>query len=173
MSQFLLKNIDIVLTPESIKNAIDEINRLNDDLSRALAMLAAKLMEQGVEVAKMEVAQMSAVYTGDLYENIFGFYNETTHTGVIFVDESVKYAVYVEYGTGMVGAWNPHPQAGELGINYGANHGYEGWVYKNDRDGEWYWTRGMPARPFMYNTMRDLEVEAERRGGRIIAEYIP
>ena len=170
MSRFILKNIDITLTPESLQKAIDEVEKFQKDLSHALAELASRLMEQGVEVAKMEIAQMHAVYTGDMYDNTYGFYNWNTHTGVIIVD--VPYAVYVEYGTGIVGAWNPHPQAGELGINYGVNHGYEGWVYKGD-DGKFHWTQGMPARPFMYNTLRDLEVEAERRGGKIIAEYIP
>ena len=45
---------------------------------------------------------------------------------------------------------------GELlsSINYVNNHGEKGWFYF--RDGEWHWTKGMPSRPFMYETSIEL-----------------
>lgn len=77
------------------------------------------------------------------------------------------YAMFVEYGTGIVGKSDGkvHPWAGKTGWIYDSNnHGREGWWYpSNDRDknkhkhqdanGKWWaWTQGQVSRPFMYDT---------------------
>ena len=169
MSSFVLKTIEMELTPASIRNAIKEVEKFRKDLMLALSRLVERLVEQGVEVAKMEIVSIGAVYDGDLYDSIYGTYNPETHIGTIYTD--CEYAVYVEYGTGIRGENSPHPEPN--GYQYDKNgHGADGWVYKGE-DGQFHWTDGMPARPFMYNTLRELEIEAERRGGKLIAEYIP
>lgn len=185
MGQFVLKNIEFELTEKSIQKAIDEVEKLQEDLERALSELARVLSEKGVEVVRIEIASMGAVDTSTLFDHMYGFYNESTHTGAIFTD--VPYAIYVEYGTGIVGAGSPHPEAGKAGWNYDINnHGEKGWWYPsptgwyipkggltNEEGLELAWTKGMPSRPFMYNTMRELEYYAKEEGGRIIANYIP
>lgn len=188
MGRFVLKNISFTLTEGSLQDAIDEVNKLKDDLSEALAELARFITEEkGVEFAKMQIAQFPAIDTGELYNSITGTYNKSDHSGTIY--SGAYYAVYVEFGTGIIGDANPHPQAQVHGWEYDINgHGNAGWLYP-EKDGPesnaWApggqkaagvnmrWTRGMPARPFMYNTLRDLEREVEKEGGRIIAEYIP
>lgn len=179
MSQLILKNIDITLDPASIQNAINEINELRDGLINGLATLAEQLTQHGEVVAKMYVARWSAIDTGNLVDSIVGEYDKGKHEGTI--STGVEYAVYVEFGTGIVGAGASHPLSGELGIEYDRNnHGSGGWWYPSEKG--WYqpengprlaWTKGMPSRPFMYDTMRELERVAETDGGRIIAEYIP
>ena len=53
------------------------------------------------------------------------------------------------------------PKTGEIGWVYDSNnHGEEGWVYP--KDGAFYWTDGMPARPFMYDMTKQLERECEK-----------
>lgn len=70
------------------------------------------------------------------------------------------YAVYVEYGTGVVGSENPHPHPWEYDVN---GHGDKGWFYptteedpnprKHTYNGQLYgWTKGQASRPFMYRT---------------------
>lgn len=66
----------------------------------------------------------------------------------IIVTVASEYAMYVEYGTGIVGSENPHPHPWEYDINA---YGEDGWIYKGD-DGKLHWTAGQPSRPFMYNT---------------------
>lgn len=71
-------------------------------------------------------------------------------------------AIYVEYGTGIRGQQSPHPKPEyEYDIN---GHGNKGWYAPLDelgsypdnpyklpvRGGEYFWTKGMPARPYMY-----------------------
>lgn len=78
----------------------------------------------------------------------------------IYIRVGTDYAIYVEYGTGIVGSWNPHPKPWEYDIN---GHSYKGWYYpttesdpnpyKHVYNGQLYgFTRGMESRPFMYDT---------------------
>ena len=61
----------------------------------------------------------------------------------------------MEYGTGVRGKNSPHPKPPEGWIYDVNEHGEEGWWYMGD-DGELHWTRGMPSRPFMYDTAKEL-----------------
>lgn len=83
----------------------------------------------------------------------------------ISVSVGSDYAVYVEYGTGVVGEGHQHPRATLDGWVYDVNeHGEEGWWYptttsdpnkkkKTSKDGGlWAWTKGQASRPFMYET---------------------
>lgn len=59
--------------------------------------------------------------------------------------------LFVEYGTGIVGAWTPHPEdPWQYDVN---NHGYDGWLYIGE-DKRLHWTAGMPSRPFFYDLQR-------------------
>lgn len=72
--------------------------------------------------------------------------------------------MYVEYGTGMVGSENSHPDAVAAGWRYDVNsHGDLGWWYpttandtnptkKESSSGFVAWTQGVKSRPFMYET---------------------
>lgn len=59
-----------------------------------------------------------------------------------------EYGIYVEYGTGIIGANKPHPHPWAYDVN---NHGYAGWNYIGS-DGKLHWTAGQPSKPFMYLT---------------------
>lgn len=176
MSSKILKTIDIELTSSSINQAIREINRMRTQLRESLDELVELLMKDGVDVAKMQVASMDAVDTGDLENSIVGYFSKSEHIGYILAPS--PHAFYVEYGTGVVAMSSPHPEQGIRGIQYDVNnHGMAGWVYPSDdgwivtKNGDKLaWTRGMPARPFMYNTMRWLEEAARTMAGRIWTE---
>ena len=87
------------------------------------------------------------------------------YTGEGFnITVGVEYAVYLEYGTGIVGSENQHPQFERAGWEYDVNnHGEKGWWYptnendpnphKKTANGILYGhTKGHPSRPFMYET---------------------
>ncbi len=180
-----IKNISISLTPESIQNAIDQVNQLQNDLKTGFDDLCREALELGVRRAKYWVAALKAVDTGALMASIgHGAYDPGTHTGIIYAGG--YYAFYVEFGTGIVGAAKPHPAAGEWGANvavmgmdgsvytqYDTNgHGESGWWYKPIGGDRYRWTKGMPARPFMYYAYRDLQDRLEHDGGKFLADYI-
>ena len=68
------------------------------------------------------------------------------------IEVNGEYALYVEFGTGIVGKRSPHPNATQEGWEYDKNgHGESGWFYMGE-DGRRHWTQGMPARPYIYQT---------------------
>ena len=166
----VLKRINMTLDPKSIKAAIKAVKDFEKELYHAMTHLIEDLTKQGVEFARMELMMFDrpAFFSGRLYDSIEGELVSDTK-GKVFTN--VEYAVFVEYGTGIVGAGNPHPEPN--GYDYDVKgHGWAGWVYKGD-DGQFHQTYGMASRPFMFYTLRDLQNFAEQNGGRIIAEYIP
>lgn len=195
MGQIVLANIEMTLDPGSIQRAIDMVNDIKERLGTGLSELARMLTEDlGKNVARMYIGQFPAIDSGALHDSITGEYVDANHTGTI--STGVEYAVLVEYGTGIVGAGNPHPGIGDPdwqnvnGVSIGnktyssydqEGHGEAGWWYPSERG--WYqpkdggprmaWTKGMPSRPFMYYTLRELERHAEMEGGRFIAQYVP
>ena len=152
------KKISFRLNERSIKQAIVEVERYEYELKEKLNALLERLMEEGVEIAKMKVAVMDAVFTGQLYDSIRGYYSPSKHVAIIRA--GIWYAAFVEYGTGVEGARAPHPKP--EGWAYDVNdHGDLGWWYLNDNDSKMHWAKGEPARPFMYETARELEDRCE------------
>lgn len=183
MSARVLRTIDMTLDKRSIDRAIREVRRFKHDLENALSELCQVLLEEGVKTAKIEVVSLGAFDTGALEASIgHGAYDPATKTGVIYA--GAYYAFFVEYGTGIVGARNRHPDASTAGngegnllaMSYGGydsnGHGDAGWWYISDVDGKLHWTKGMKSRPFMYNTMVHLQEYAEREGGNIVASFV-
>ena len=170
MSTFVLKKIEFDLSSRSINNAIRDVKRLQRQLRNWVNDLIRQLVEDGVVVAKMNVMSMNAVYTGALEDSIQGVFFPEERIGVIFT--TVPYALFVEYGTGIVGAESkaetgPLPEGYEHDYNH---HGDQGWWYFLETDGinQFRWTRGMPARPYMYQTLKWLEENAGRVAGGML-----
>ena len=149
-----MRTVTFSLNSASISKAIREVERYRDDLKRACQELVERLTDEGTQIAKMQVVSLGAFDTGELEASIMGYYSPNLRAGII--KTNAWHALFVEYGTGVVGKANQHPFP--EGWAYDVNsHGEAGWVYKSDRDGKFHWTKGMPSRPFMYNTMRELE----------------
>lgn len=149
----------MTLDPKSIDNVIQEVKKYKQTLDKRVKSLVEALVDRGVDVAKAQVRELGAVYTGELEDSIIGYFDESLGVGIIRAD--CPYAIYIEFGTGIVGKNNPHPAP--KGWKYDVNeHGELGWWYFNDRDFQWHWTKGMESRPFMYNTVQLLKSEIER-----------
>ena len=147
------KVIKFSLDEKSIDRAIQELNEYKKLFQFKCNLLVKTLTEYGVEIAKMEVKKLDAVYTGELHNSIEGFF-PSSNVGIIRA--GATYAVYVEFGTGVVGKGSPHPdpQGYQYDVN---NHGDKGWVYFDEDSGKFRWTKGFKSRPFMYNTAKELE----------------
>lgn len=153
------RTISFSLDRKSIGMAIKEVQKYKKDFEAHVQKLVQELVNEGVIEAKIQVAFMSAIDTGTLQSSIHGFYDSSMRVG--YIRTGVDYAAFVEYGTGVVGAGAPHPAP--EGWAYDVNsHGESGWIYKSDRDGQFHWTKGMPSRPFMYNTYKYLQQIASR-----------
>jgi hypothetical protein len=149
----------INLNPKHIGRVIKDIEKYKRELTEKVNLLIGELTDYGVEVAKAQVRELGAWYTGELESSIEGYFSPSVGVGII--KAGAPYAVYVEFGTGIVGKSQPHPSPDDW--RYDINeHGESGWWYFNDYTGHPQWTKGMPSRPFMYNTARELENACER-----------
>lgn len=140
---------------KSIQNAIEELKRYQSELTYKCQLLAEKLAEKGVEIARVQIGEYDAVYTGELLASINSEQGAVIQHGAKWIIyTNCPWAKFVEFGTGIVGKENPYPIS-IVGWKYDVNeHGEKGWFYF--RDGEWHWTKGLPSRPFMYNTANEL-----------------
>lgn len=160
------KVIKVKLDPHSIDNAIKEIEAYKKDLERRVRLLLKTLTDRGVEIAKAKVVEHRIIHDNELTNSINGFVRG--NVGFIRVDD--EHAVFFEFGTGPVGASDPHP----LGKSYKG----EGWYTQADGkpmdelyewtplEGEngdtYYFTLGQEAKPFMYETAQQLKDEFPR-----------
>lgn len=156
-----MPKIKISLNEDSINAALKELKSYHKKVKQAAAKLVKMLTEQGVEIAQLNVSDMKALDSGELYNSIFAKYERNAG----FVVADAAHAAFVEFGTGIVGKDNPHPQIAIAGWHYDVNsHGELGWWYIG-RDGQYHWTKGMPSRPYMYQTaqlLRQMVVPAAK-----------
>ena len=162
------------LSKSSIENAIKQLRAYQNDLTYKCQLLAEKLAEKGVEIARVQIADLDAIFTSELLSSIHAEYKGSTKGGSIWsVVAGTDHAMFVEFGTGIVGKQSTYP--GELpdGVSWEYASGKTirqladgryGWFYKDD-DGQWWFTEGMPSRPFMYYTsiqLRDIVVKTAK-----------
>lgn len=152
----MAKKISFGLSVREVQAAIKELKAYQDDLNRKCELLAQRLAEEGVIIAKVKIMQFPAVYTGELLNSIQSEPEAMISNGSQWIIYTgCEWAPFVEFGTGIIGSDNPHPDTGLANWKYDVNeHGESGWHYY--KGGEWHWTKGMPSRPFMYETGRDL-----------------
>ncbi len=170
----MAKKITITLSQKSIQNAISQIKAYQNDLTYKCQLLAEKLSEKGVEIAQTYIASLDATFTYELNSSIHAEYKGSVKGGGIWaVVAGTDHAMFVEFGTGIVGKRSPYPGNLPEGVDWQYASGKTirqladgryGWFYQDD-NGEWWFTEGMPSRPFMYYTaiqLQDIVVETAK-----------
>lgn len=143
-----------ILSKSSVDKLKQDLLKYKNDLDGKLVIFCEKLAEIGVQTAQGNVVSLDAVFTGELFNSIHSEKRFVGKNRVVFaVVADSSHAIYVEVGSGLLGAQSPYP--GELPVTYAQGKtirqladGRYGWFYQ--RDGQWYFTEGMPSRPFMY-----------------------
>lgn len=157
------KVIKVKLNPQSIADAIKELEDYKADLERRVRLLLKTLTDRGVQIAKAKVVEHGIIHDTELTNSINGFVKG--NVGFIRVDD--EHAVFFEFGTGPIGASSPHP----LGPTYTADAWYTkadgkpmdelyNWTPLTSENGDiYYLTMGQKSKPFMYETalkLRDI-----------------
>ena len=148
---------------ENLKKAL--LNYKDNILQQKVDLLAKTLAENGVDIARVNVAKLDAIFTGELISSIHTSYGGSSKgTAIFYIVADSKHAAFVEFGTGQLGQEGSYPYPFPEGVEWNYNTGktiFEiepgqyGWFYHGD-DGKWYLTQGMPSRPFMYETSMEL-----------------
>lgn len=160
------KTLKADLSISSIRNLQKELEKYKDSLTYKCRELAERLSERGVEIARVQIADLDAIFTGELIQSLHSEYKGSTPYGAIFaVVTDSKHAAFVCFGTGQRGEDKPYPYPLPEGVSWDYNVGKTirqnavtgryYWFYPG-QDGKWHYTEGMPARPFMYLTSMEL-----------------
>ena len=162
----MARKITMSLSTDSIQKAIDELNKYSDELTYKARLLAEKLAEQGVEIARVQISDLNAVFRGELLASINASYVGSMPSGGIWaVVSDSDHAVFVEFGTGIIGKNSPYTGKLPDGVSWQyasgktirqLSDGRYGWFYPG-KNGKWYFTEGMPSRPFMLMTANELK----------------
>ncbi len=138
------------LNEQSINQLLEDLKAYRSKVKKAPEQIVHQLTEQGVSLAQQNAAYMDIYDSGELVNGIVSEYKSKT-SGV--VASTAEHSAFCEFGTGVVGAGQPHPEPAP-GWQYDVNeHGEEGWWYYDENGKKW-WTKGMPSRPYMYDTAR-------------------
>lgn len=153
------------LSQSSIQNAIKSLQSYQDSLTYKCQLLVEKLAEKGVEIARVQIADLDAIFTSELLQSVHSEYKGSVKSGGVWaVVANSEHAAFVEFGTGVIGKANPYKGTLPEGVDWQYASGKTirqladgryGWFYQG-KDGNWYFTEGMPSRPFMYNTANEL-----------------
>ena len=164
-----MKTIKVKLSPQSVMNAIKEINEYKAEVERKSQVLVQKLVDYGANIARVKIISLDAVDTGELLSGVDGYYSPTLNVG--FVRVTSDHVAFVEFGTGVKGQENQHKNDEYLSkASWGYATGQKifttkdgriGWIFPTD-DGGFRFTQGMKSRPFMYETALELQREFPR-----------
>lgn len=156
-----------IFSPSSIQELQKQLREYQDSLNKKCEIFTEELAKRGAEIAKARVTTFDAIFTGELLNSIHTRKcNGDKNTVIFFIVADSKHSAYVEFGTGQLGLKEsyqyPFPEGVEWNYNTGKTifeiaPGKYGWFYP--RDGKWYFTQGMPSRPFMYETSMELMQE--------------
>lgn len=154
------------LSIRGIRKIQEELEKYRDGLTIKCRDFASRLAERGVEIARVQIADLDAIFTGELIQSLHSEYKGSTQYGAIFaVVTDSKHAAFVCFGTGQRGEDKPYPYPLPEGVSWDYNVGKTirqnavtgryYWFYPG-QDGLWHYTEGMPSRPFLHNTSMEL-----------------
>lgn len=161
-----VKRIKFGLSTASVQRAMSELRAYKKWTQQKCDELALELAKRGTFLIRMKIAQYDAIDTGAMISAVS--YPERIGPGRYRITLRVpnangdNYALFVEYGTGVVGAGSQHPEAGKMGWQYAVGEtifttkdGRTGWVYPT-KTGSFRFTEGQEARPFWYEAAQEL-----------------
>lgn len=171
-----------ILDPQSIDETINAIENYKDKiLKEKIERFLKELADEGVKIAKYEVSSLDAFFTGELLDSIMSEKGKSTkNTMKYIIKTDSEHAMFVEFGTGIVGKEQSYTGKLPKGYTYASgktihyiDDGRYGWFYPIG-NGRYRFTEGMRSRPYMLRTARKLTTkvrEAAKRafgGGEVV-----
>ncbi len=156
----------IEISVKGLDDVLDALDRLDGTELRKAAYPGLK---KGLEMIRGDARANCPVDTGDLRERLGSRVKKDGEALVGEVYSGAPHGIYVEMGTGLKGnrshaGTNPEWQAE---VTYRP----DGWVYPT-KDGEFRFTRGMPARPFLYPAFKANEAKAQEEVAKAVIRHV-
>lgn len=84
-----------------------------------MSAIGRKTRGKGVEIARVQIADLDAIFTSELISSIHAEYEGSTKGGGIWaVIAGTDHAAFVEFGTGIVGQQSPYPGKLPEGVSW-------------------------------------------------------
>lgn len=172
-----MKEYKLTLSQKDFNDMADRIKNLQKKLPVVVDKILERLAEYSKERIQFYIKEsVNEEYaTGHLESNV-EISDIKNHIVSIYISKKeVPYVFFVEYGTGIVGSENPHP-------DYEGNYKTEGWWYPTDANdpnpkkrqlpnGDWIvYTQGQKAHKFIYNAFQDLKQNYLTIGRQVLKE---
>lgn len=132
-----------------------KLNSISDGMKKEII---EKAVRKGIQTVRAEAVLMCPVDTGELRISIKTNVEVSSDTAFGIVYTNKEYAPYVEFGTGPAGQENHSEISPEVSPEYRQT----GWSYK-DENGEWIYTNGQPAQPFLYPALKNNETKVKKQ----------
>lgn len=138
---------------EDLEKKIKLISENIPELEKIFLLISLVWLEKKAKLNVREsVGKTGYIPTGELEEGFQKYAN--ANLGIL--KNECPYSAYVEYGTGIRGKNNPHPDVDIIGYAYDVNsHGEIGWIYYDSKKNT-HWTQGLSAHRFMYNALNSF-----------------
>lgn len=119
-----------------LRSTVNEATKLVHGQAKALAPADTGLLRESIH---MEVKNAGNELHGRVFTNC-------------------EYAAYVEFGTGVKGDGTYPYEVEGLSLEYKN----KGWAYLDEDTGEWIYTKGQKAQPYMYPALKNHEKTIKR-----------
>lgn len=138
----------------SIKN----VDRLTQRFNKIANMELRDTMNKATQLVHGQAKALAPVDTGQLAGSIHMQVKDTGKAIEGRVYTNIEHAPYVEFGTGIKGNGTYPYQIKGLSLEYKD----KGWAYFDEDKGEWIYTKGQEAQPYMYPALKENEKTIKR-----------
>lgn len=135
------------------KVSIIGVDRLTQRFNKIANMELRSAMNKATQLVHGQAKTLAPADTGQLRGSIHMQVKDTGKEIQGRVYTNVEYASYVEFGTGIKGN-GTYPYTVE-GLNL--EYRNKGWAYYDEDKGEWIYTKGQKAQPYMYPALKQNE----------------
>ena len=154
------KTIKILLSEESVRSAIKQVEAYRDGISRKMETLFSRLADIGIDVARATIDSIPSDEKGSTYPDK----KDLSSNGVTVFLGGDK-VLFVEFGAGIAFSQPQNPKAAEMGYGLGTypgqTHAYQesGWYYSTAEGSKH--SRGNA--PYMPLYKADMEIQQRVR----------
>jgi HK97 gp10 family phage protein len=137
-----------------LNNLMRQFNTLDSVIQDSVMIQVAIQAKEVQAQAKL----LCPVNQGELRNSIMSTAQKTEYGAIGKVFTNKDYASYVEFGTGPTGQENHDGISPDVNVTYSQR----GWSYVDTDTGEWIFTNGQAAQPYMYPALKNNEQKVTR-----------
>lgn len=138
--------------------SIKGVDRLTQRFNNIANMELRSAMNEATKLVHGQAKALAPVDKGGLAGSIHMQVKDTGKELQGRVYTNLEYAPYVEFGTGVTGNGTYPYQIEGLKLEYKN----KGWAYYDEDKGEWIYTKGQVAQPYMYPALKENEKTIKR-----------